>query len=112
MGGRGISHSHTRKSMNQTATFGLIGSMQAARGKRDELIEILLRATENMPGCLSYVVAKDRGDDDTIWITELWESKESHEASLRLPTVRQAIAEGRTLIAEFGERIETAPVTP
>ncbi|HUP25460.1 MAG TPA: antibiotic biosynthesis monooxygenase family protein, partial [Thermoanaerobaculia bacterium] len=69
---------------------GLIGKMTAAPGKRDELIGILLAGVSGMPGCLSYVVAKDTTDEDALWITEVWDTKESHAASLSLPSVRDA----------------------
>ena len=54
-----------------------------------------------MPGCLSYVVAKDAAEADAIWITEIWDDASSHKASLQLPAVRAAIAKGRPLIAGF-----------
>ena len=63
-----------------------------------------------MPGCLSYVVAQDPTDPDAVWVTEVWESQGSHTASLSLPSVQQAIARGRPLIAGFGERFVTNPV--
>lgn len=90
--------------------YGLIGRMTATAGSRDALIEILLAGVSGMPGCLSYVVARDPADADGIWITEVWDSKESHQASLSLPAVRQAIAKGRPLIAGMGESIITTPV--
>src|SRR5438309_2060743 len=90
--------------------FGLIGKMTAAQGKRDELIAILLEGVTNMPGCLSYIVAKDTSDPNVIWVTEAWDSKASHEASLSLPSIKAAIAQGRSLIAAFGDRVLTTPV--
>jgi quinol monooxygenase YgiN len=90
--------------------YGLIGKMSATPGSRDALIEILLDGVAGMPGCLSYVVARDPADADSIWITEVWDSKESHQASLSLPAVKQAIAKGRPLIAAMGESIVTTPV--
>jgi len=90
--------------------YGLIGKMTAADGKRDELIAILLEGTGEMPGCLSYVVAKDPDDDAAIWVTEVWDSAESHLASLQLPAVQEAIGKGREMIAGFGERHETEVV--
>jgi len=72
--------------------YGLIGKMTTVAGKRDELIEILLGGTGEMPGCLSYVIARDPADADAIWITEVWDSQESHAASLALPAVQEAIA--------------------
>ena len=90
--------------------YGLIGKMTAAPGKRDALITILLEGTAAMPGCLSYIIAKDGTDADAVWITEVWDSKKSHDASLSLPSVKDAITRGRPLIAGFGERIVTTPV--
>ena len=90
--------------------YGLIGSAMAVEGKRDELIKILLDGVNDMPGCLSYIVAKDPKDANGIWITEVWDSKESHAASLELPSVKAAIAKGRPLIAKFGSYNETEPV--
>lgn len=90
--------------------YGLIGKLLATPGQRDALVAILLSGTGEMPGCRSYVIALDPADQDAIWITEVWESKEHHAASLTLPAVQQAIAHGRPMIAGFGERYETAPV--
>jgi quinol monooxygenase YgiN len=90
--------------------FGLIGKMKAAPGQRDTLIAILLEGTGSMPGCLSYIVAKDTADADAIWITEVWDNEASHKASLSLPAVQAAIARARPIIAGFGERFLTTPV--
>lgn len=90
--------------------YGLIGKMTAVAGKRDELIAILLEGVAGMPGCLSYVVAKDPADTDAIWITEVWDSEQSHKASLSLPAVRQAITRGKPLIAGFSNSTVTEPV--
>jgi quinol monooxygenase YgiN len=90
--------------------YGLIGKMTAAPGRRHELIAILLEGISAMPGCLSYIVAEDPGDENAIWITEAWDEKASHEASLSLPSVRGAIAKGRPLIAGFSDRVVTTPV--
>jgi len=89
---------------------GLIGKMIAADGKRDELIKVLLDGVSGMPGCLSYVVAKDPTDANAIWITEVWDSKESHAASLKLSSVREAIKKGRPMIAAFKDSHTTEPV--
>jgi quinol monooxygenase YgiN len=90
--------------------YGLIGKLVAVENQRDTVIGIILNGVESMPGCLSYVVAKDAANADTIWITEVWDSKASHEASLSLPAVRASIAEAMPLIAGFEEGIETEPV--
>ena len=90
--------------------YGLIGKILVQPGQRDAFIDILLNATRSMPGCLSYVIARDQEDDNAVWVTEVWESKDAHEASLSLPAIREAIDQGRPMIAGFGERFETEPV--
>ncbi|HTH38214.1 MAG TPA: putative quinol monooxygenase [Pyrinomonadaceae bacterium] len=94
----------------ETKMHGLIGKALAVEGKRDELIKILLEGVSGMPGCLSYVVAKDPADQNAIWITEVWDSKESHAASLKLPAVKAAITKGRPLFASFQMSQTTEPV--
>ena len=90
--------------------YGLIGKMKCTPGNREALISILLEGVSGMPGCLSYVVAKDPTDSDSIWITEAWEDQDKHKASLSLPSVQAAISKARPIIAGFGERFETQPV--
>ena len=90
--------------------FGLIGKMRAASGKRDELMAILLESTGAMPGCLSYIVASDPAEADSIWITEVWTDEASHKASLSLPQVQAAIAKARPIIAGFDSHTRTAPL--
>jgi quinol monooxygenase YgiN len=90
--------------------YGLIGKMLAQPGRRDELIRHMVGGVDAMPGCLSYVVALDPTNPDAIWITGVWASQASHQASLKLPAVQAMIALARPLIAGFGERFETQPV--
>jgi quinol monooxygenase YgiN len=67
--------------------YGLIGKLTAKPGQRDALAAILLEGLRDMPGCLSYIVASDPADADALWTTEVWDRKESHDASLSLPSV-------------------------
>ena len=94
----------------KTEMYGLIGRIKAAAGKREELALILLDSTTAIPGCLSYVVAKDSKDPDALWVTEVWQSQADHQASLTLPAVREAIAKGRPLIAAFDQQYATEPI--
>ena len=90
--------------------YGLIGKMTAVENQRDALLAILMDSVANMPGCLSYVVAKDPKDVNAIWITEVWDSPASHQASLSLPSVKHAVTRGKPLIAGFGKSIITEPL--
>jgi len=90
--------------------YGLISKINTVPGQRDGLAAILVEGTSEMPGCLSYVIASDPADENALWITEVWDSQASHQASLSLPAVKEAIAKGRPMIAGFGSRVETAPI--
>ena len=90
--------------------FGLIGRITAKPGKRAELASILSAGTEQMPGCLSYVVGEDVANPDVLWVSEVWESEAAHKASLKLPQVRAAIAQGRPMIAGFETIATTRPI--
>jgi len=90
--------------------YGLLGQMLAQPGQRAALAAILAEGTGEMPGNIAYLIGEDSANPDAIWIVELWDSKEAHAASLKLPTVQDAIKKGRPLIAGFGTRAEFKPV--
>ncbi|GAB3015370.1 antibiotic biosynthesis monooxygenase [Bowmanella dokdonensis] len=89
--------------------YGLIGKIKALPGKREPLIDLLLEGSE-MPGCLSYVVARDPIEPDNLWITEVWDCQESRQASLSLPVVQQTMEKSQALIAGFEQHVQTRPV--
>jgi quinol monooxygenase YgiN len=89
--------------------FGMIARITAVAGRRDELIAVLTR-NGSMPGCRSYIVARDAAAADDLLVTEVWDSKQSHDDSLAMPEVKAAIAEGRPLIAGFATIAVTEPV--
>ncbi|MFA3877736.1 putative quinol monooxygenase [Streptomyces sp. MMCC 100] len=87
--------------------YGYIGSMKTRPGRRDDVVAILLSGAESLRdfGCRSYVVGLAADDPDTIVVTEVWESKEHHDASLRLPKAKEAIAAAMPMLTgEFTSR--------
>ncbi len=87
--------------------YGRNGSMKTVPGKRDEVVAILLRASEALraAGCHLYVVSVPADDPELIWVYEAWESKEHHRASLQLPETRAAIAEAMPMLTgEFSSQ--------
>ncbi|EYD77838.1 hypothetical protein Rumeso_00565 [Rubellimicrobium mesophilum DSM 19309] len=91
--------------------YGLINRFTTHPGRRDELIAAMTGDAGPLPGCRSFVVAKDPADPDAVWITEVWDSEEDWRASLDLPAVRASIDKALSLIASFGERTVTLPVS-
>jgi quinol monooxygenase YgiN len=90
--------------------YGLIGKFKAHPGKREELMALMLGETPPLPGCRSYVVARDAQDENGIWVTEVWDDPARHKASLEIPAVRAVIQKAMPLIAGFEAHHETEPV--
>lgn len=83
--------------------YGYIGSMRTKDGHRDEVIAILLSGADGLraAGCQLYAVSTTDNDPQAIWVTEIWDSAEHHDASLRLPETKAAI--GRAMPMLTGE---------
>lgn len=90
--------------------YGLIVKLTTFPGKRDDMIRILKESAAGMPGCFSYVVAKDSSDENVLWVTEVWNSMASHDASLSLPAVKNAIPQAKGIVAGFEKIAVTNPV--
>jgi quinol monooxygenase YgiN len=82
-------------------TFANIGTLGTVPGRRDELVALLTRPSEELAaiGCRLYEVGVSPDEPDTVFVAELWESADAHSASLQLPSVRAAIAEARPLLS-------------
>jgi quinol monooxygenase YgiN len=80
--------------------YGYIGSMKTAPGHRADVVAILLGGVDGLrrAGCELYVVSTSDADDVTIWVSEVWQSKEQHDASLQLPDVKLAISQAMPML--------------
>ena len=86
-------------------TFANVGTLGVLAGRRDELVSILTRRSDALRdvGCLAYEVGVSDEEPDTVFVVELWEDQEAHQASLSLAEVQAAIAEARPLLSgRFG----------
>jgi len=90
--------------------WGMIAKITVLPGRRDEMIRILKESAADMQGCLSYVVAKDTAEENAIWVTEVWTSMASHDASLSLPAVKNAIPRAKAVVSNFERIAVTSPV--
>lgn len=81
--------------------FANVATLGAVSGKRDELVHHLTQRNETLRqlGCLAYEVGTNDGDPDTVFVVELWESEEAHQASLALPEVQESIRVARPLLS-------------
>lgn len=85
----------------------LHGKLTARDGSSDALAAILLQAAELMAtanGCRLYTVGRDDKHPEAVWVTEIWDDKASHEASLSVEGVRELIGKAMPLLAEPPQR--------
>jgi quinol monooxygenase YgiN len=97
-------------SQEASGMYGLIVRLTVVPSRQADLIGILKESAADMPGCFSYVVAKDSSDENAIWVTEVWESIASHDASLSLPSVKNAMLRGKAIVSSFDKIAVTNPV--
>ena len=74
----------------------LHGKLTAKDGYGEKLTSILIQASKivsTAKGCILYVVGKDQGDMNSVWVTEIWDSKEDHDNSLKDQAVRELISQ-------------------
>lgn len=80
--------------------YGYIGSMKTKPGHRNDVVAILLNGADGLrqAGCDLYIVSVSDADDVTIWVSEVWPSKEQHDGSLQLPETRVAIGNAMPML--------------
>lgn len=79
----------------------LHGKLRAKKGEGKTLSSILLEASETLKsakGCDLYAIGKDNNDPDSVWVTEIWHSKEDHDNSLKLDSVKAVIMKAMPLL--------------
>ena len=82
--------------------YAMTGNLVAQAGRRDALVEILNQAAGlvgEFPECHMYVVNEDLSNGTHVWVFEVWDDRQSHDASLTNERVRALIAKAVPLLA-------------
>jgi quinol monooxygenase YgiN len=77
-------------------------------GRGEELAQLLLAAAADLdgdPGCELYLVNRQVGEPDVIWVTELWRSQDDLDASLEKIRGSDQVASVMQLVGDW-EMIE------
>lgn len=88
----------------------MIGRIEATPGNRDALAEALVIEVDDMPGCLTYLVAVKPGDETGVWIAEAWESSSAHESWLASPNTKALVERIRPWMVGYEQRHELSAV--
>lgn len=92
--------------------YGYLATMRTRPGTRDEVVRLLLTDPDALRplGCHVYAVGVSDSDPDLIWVSEVWDSKEAHQASLEHPATKAAIAAAMPMLTgEFTGQELTVP---
>jgi quinol monooxygenase YgiN len=92
--------------------FGMHVRFTALPGMGDALTAVLLEAADSasdVDACRLYLVSRAPVDAETIWVTEAWTSRESHDASLNDERARAMIQRALPLLAGPPEATELRP---
>lgn len=79
----------------------LHGKLIAKPDAVNELTAILLKAAEGVSkvkGCNLYIISKDKNDKNAVWVTEIWDSKEDHDNSLKAKDTKALISKAIPLL--------------
>ena len=79
----------------------LHGNLTAKTGKAGALADILIEASKlvsTAKGCGLYIISKDENDENSIYVTEVWNKKEDHDNSLKVEGVKDLITRAMPLL--------------
>jgi quinol monooxygenase YgiN len=92
--------------------YGMHVEFAAQSGRAEELEAVLREAAEGTrtdEDCLLYLVSRSPDRDWVVFVTEVWTSREAHDAALEDPRVRELIERARPLM---GGQPHATPLRP
>jgi len=91
--------------MTEVARYG---RAVAREGHGGDVADRLLAAAEALrgdPGCMLYLINREAGKPDVVWVTELWRSQADLDAALEKIRGSNDVAEVMSLVEDW-EMIE------
>ncbi len=86
----------------------LQGKLTAKSGLQKQLSEILIEASHLLAtaaGCKLYLISNDQNHtNEDVYVTEIWNSKEDHDNSLKITGVRELIALAIPILEEMPQK--------
>lgn len=82
----------------------IYGALEAVEGKFEELKGYLFEAAEKMKEvetCYCYVVGENADYPNHVFILEIWQDEEAHQASLQMEVFQELISKARPIIKDM-----------
>lgn len=86
--------------------YSIFGNLIAKEGHQEELLGYLLDAAEGMKkidDCYCYIVGINPEEKNAIYVFEVWENPEAHQASLELEIFKNLINQAKPIIAGMND---------
>ncbi|KAA0024883.1 putative quinol monooxygenase [Antrihabitans cavernicola] len=82
--------------------FSVYGRMIALPGRRDEVVALIQDAVDagGSPDLLGYSINIALTDSDTVWVTELWTDRQTHDQTTTSAAVRAVTEQMLALLRE------------
>ena len=93
--------------------YGCYVKFTAQSSKRDALVELLLKAAEQVTPiaeCELYVINTSPDEPEAVWVTEIWNSQADSEAALKVEGAKENIQQVLALLADKPQRTVVQPV--
>ncbi|QVI20099.1 antibiotic biosynthesis monooxygenase [Nocardia tengchongensis] len=77
--------------MADTEMFSVYGRVSALPNQRDTVIELIHEAAQacgESSGLVAYSINAPINDPNSVWVTQLWVSKDAHDATTHRESVR------------------------
>ncbi|KUP06305.1 antibiotic biosynthesis monooxygenase [Bacillus coahuilensis p1.1.43] len=81
--------------------YSIFGKLVAKEGELETLSSILLEAAESMKqveSCSVYIVNASK-QEQAVFVFEVWENEQAHQASLSLPLTQTLIQKAKPILA-------------
>ena len=96
------------------AQHGRIDVLTCAPEDQDKLFDILTVIAQHLDAvddCLYFIISKEDGNPEKIWVTELWTSQEAHDQSLAdAAHLHDVIDEAMQLVTDERQRAKLTPI--
>jgi quinol monooxygenase YgiN len=93
--------------------YVLINKMTTKPGKRQEVIDIMIKAGkifDENPSCLIYLLGASKDDPNAIWVQDIWTNKEAHETAMQTDDMSAYIKAAMSLLEDMPEQFEVEPM--
>lgn len=94
-------------------SYLLINKIKTKPGKRDEVVELLIKAGKVFDGndaCELYLVSLDKEKENVIWVQDVWKDSESHKRAMSDATMKRYVEKAIPLLEAMPQQFEIEAV--